>query len=108
MRPARASASGSRDRNSPVLPGTGASSSLLPFEVRPEGHEAPGRCESAHRRVTWPVYEDTNAIVRLLITDHPLRARRARHAVPRLAGALRPVRLAITRRLTGGVSPGQG
>ncbi len=53
-----------------------------------------------HRRVTWPVYEGTNAIVRLF-TDDRLPARLLRGAVLRMARGLPPVREMVTRRLTG-------
>ncbi|MFO1319514.1 MAG: 5-demethoxyubiquinol-8 5-hydroxylase UbiM [Burkholderiales bacterium] len=59
--------------------------------------------ESEHRRVTFPVYEGTNAIVRLF-TDDALPARLVRHAVLRFANALPPLRQVITRQLTGGAA----
>lgn len=58
------------------------------------------RYESEHRRTTLPIYEGTNAIVRLF-TDDALPARLVRHAVLRIARALPPVQGLITRQLTG-------
>ncbi len=65
------------------------------------GDAALRRYESEHRRTTLPIYEGTNAIVRLF-TDDALPARLARHAVLRIAHALPPLRQVITRQLTGG------
>jgi ubiquinone biosynthesis UbiH/UbiF/VisC/COQ6 family hydroxylase len=54
-----------------------------------------------HRRVTWPIYEGTNAIVRLF-TDDRLPARLLRGALLRVVRGLPPVRDLVTRQLTGG------
>lgn len=59
--------------------------------------------EREHRRVTWPVYAGTNAIVRLF-TDDRAPARLLRGAVLRAAKALPPVRTMISRQLTGGAA----
>lgn len=61
--------------------------------------------DSEHRRVTWPVYTGTNAIVRLFTDDRPP-AKLLRGAVLRAAKALPPVRLMIARQLTGGATAG--
>lgn len=58
------------------------------------------RWAAEHRRTTWPIYQGTNAIVRLFTNDRPL-AHLARGAVLRLASRLPPVKAAITRQLTG-------
>jgi 2-polyprenyl-6-methoxyphenol hydroxylase-like FAD-dependent oxidoreductase len=58
------------------------------------------RWAAEHRRTTWPVYQGTNAIVRLFTNDRPL-AHLARGAVLRLASRLPPLKAAITRQLTG-------
>ncbi|MBK8018341.1 MAG: 5-demethoxyubiquinol-8 5-hydroxylase UbiM [Betaproteobacteria bacterium] len=65
------------------------------------GDAALRRYESEHRRTTLPIYEGTNAIVRLF-TDDALPARLARHAVLRIARALPPLRDVISRQITGG------
>lgn len=52
-----------------------------------------------HHRVTWPIYEGTNAIVRLF-TDDRLPARLLRGALLRAAHGLPPVRELVTRQLT--------
>lgn len=59
------------------------------------------RWAAEHRRTTWPVYQGTNAIVRLFTNDQPV-AHLARGAVLRLASRLPPLKAAITRQLTGG------
>ena len=59
------------------------------------------RWAAEHRRTTWPVYQGTNAIVRLFTNDQPI-AHLARGAVLRLASRLPPLKAAITRQLTGG------
>lgn len=59
--------------------------------------------ESEHRRVTWPIYTGTNAIVRLFTDDRPP-AKLLRGAVLRAARALPPVREMIARQLTGGAA----
>ncbi|MBT9595931.1 MAG: 5-demethoxyubiquinol-8 5-hydroxylase UbiM [Vitreoscilla sp.] len=58
------------------------------------------RWAAEHRRTTWPVYQGTNAIVRLFTNDRPM-AQLARGAVLRLANRLPPLKAAITRQLTG-------
>jgi len=54
-----------------------------------------------HRRVTRPIYEGTNAIVRLF-TDDRLPAKLLRGALLRVARGLPPVREMVTRQLVGG------
>ena len=58
------------------------------------------RYADEHRRVTRPIYEGTNAIVRLF-TDDRTPAKLLRSAVLRVAGALPPVRELVMRQLTG-------
>lgn len=70
--------------------------------ARKSGPSALAAYESEHRRTTWPIYEGTNAIVRLF-TDDRVPARLVRHAVLRFAHALPPLRATIERQLTGGV-----
>ncbi|MBL8305404.1 MAG: 5-demethoxyubiquinol-8 5-hydroxylase UbiM [Rubrivivax sp.] len=57
------------------------------------------RYAAEHRRVTWPIYEGTNAVVRLF-TDDRLPAKLLRGAVLRVASALPPVRELVARQLT--------
>lgn len=57
--------------------------------------------ETEHRRTTWPIYQGTNAIVRLF-TDDRTPAKLVRGAVLRVASRLPPLRALITRQLTGG------
>lgn len=52
-----------------------------------------------HRRTTWPIYQGTNAVVRLFTDDRPP-ARMLRGALLRVARALPPVRALVTRQLT--------
>lgn len=52
-----------------------------------------------HRRVTWPIFEGTNAIVRLF-TDDRLPAKLLRGALLRAAYGLPAVRALVTRQLT--------
>lgn len=54
----------------------------------------------AHRRTTLPIYEGTNAIVRLFTNDHAA-AHLLRGAILRASKVLPPVRSAIARQLTG-------
>jgi ubiquinone biosynthesis UbiH/UbiF/VisC/COQ6 family hydroxylase len=60
--------------------------------------------ETEHRRVTWPIYHGTNAVVQLF-TDERAQARWLRRAVLTLAEKVPPfnglVHAAITRQLTG-------
>lgn len=58
------------------------------------------RYAAEHRRTTAPIYEGTNAIVRLF-TDDRAPARLLRGAVLRAARALPPVQALITRQLVG-------
>lgn len=60
--------------------------------------------ETQHRRTTWPIYQGTNAIVRLF-TDDRAPAKLVRGAVLRVASRLPPLRALITRQLTGGAQP---
>ncbi len=53
-----------------------------------------------HRRVTWPIYEGTNAIVKLFTNDRPA-AQLARGAILRVSRHLPPLKSAIARQLTG-------
>ncbi|MBL8312397.1 MAG: 5-demethoxyubiquinol-8 5-hydroxylase UbiM [Rubrivivax sp.] len=57
--------------------------------------------EREHRRVTWPIYVGTNAIVQLF-TDDRAPARLLRGTVLGVARQLSPLRAAIARQLTGG------
>lgn len=64
--------------------------------------------EREHRRVTWPVYQGTNAIVSLF-TDERAPAKVARRAVLRVAehapGLSTLIKAAVTRQLTGDATP---
>ena len=59
--------------------------------------------EREHRRVTWPIYMGTNAIVQLF-TDDRAPARVLRDTVLGVARRLPPLRAMISRQLTGGAT----
>jgi 2-polyprenyl-6-methoxyphenol hydroxylase-like FAD-dependent oxidoreductase len=59
--------------------------------------------EREHRRVTWPIYMGTNAIVQLF-TDDRAPARVLRDTVLGVARRLPPLRAMISRQLTGGAA----
>lgn len=65
---------------------------------RQRGDSALFAYEAEHRRLTRPIYEGTNAIVRLFTDDRPP-VRLLRSAVLRVANQLPPVRQLITRQL---------
>ena len=56
--------------------------------------------QSEHRRVTFPIYTGTNAVVRLFTDDSPP-ARVARAAALRVADLISPIKRRITQQLTG-------
>ncbi|MEJ6005152.1 5-demethoxyubiquinol-8 5-hydroxylase UbiM [Paucibacter sp. AS339] len=58
------------------------------------------RYASAHRRKTWPIYQGTNAVVKLFTDDRPA-ARLLRRGVLQVAQHLPPLKSAITAQLTG-------
>jgi len=60
-----------------------------------------------HRRVTWPIYLGTNALVQLYTDDRPP-ARFLRQAVLQAARRLPPIQRLITRQLTGKDSTAAG
>lgn len=66
--------------------------------ARARGDAALFAYETEHRRVTRPIYEGTNAIVRLF-TDDRMPAQLLRGAVLRAAAVLPPVQQLITRQL---------
>ncbi|MEH0164628.1 5-demethoxyubiquinol-8 5-hydroxylase UbiM [Roseateles microcysteis] len=53
-----------------------------------------------HRRTTWPIYQGTNAVVRLFTDERPP-ARLLRQGVLAVADRLPPLKALITRQLTG-------
>lgn len=57
------------------------------------------RYASGHRRDTWPIYQGTNAVVKLF-TDERAPARLLRQGVLRLAEHLPPLKAAIAQQLT--------
>jgi ubiquinone biosynthesis UbiH/UbiF/VisC/COQ6 family hydroxylase len=64
------------------------------------GADAPlQRYATGHRRDTWPIYQGTNAVVKLF-TDERRPARLLRQGVLRLAQALPPLKAAIAQQLT--------
>lgn len=77
---------------------------LLKSKQDPGSAAALAAYETEHRRTTWPIYQGTNAIVRLF-TDDRTPAKLVRGAVLRVANQLPPLRALITRQLTGGVQP---
>ena len=55
--------------------------------------------QSTHRRVTWPLYLGTNALVKLYTNDG-LQAKIARMAMLRLGNNLRPIKRILMTQLT--------
>ena len=55
--------------------------------------------QSTHRRVTWPLYLGTNALVKLYTSDG-LQAKIARKAMLRLGNNLWPIKRALMTNLT--------
>ena len=74
---------------------------LLKSKQDPGSAAALAAYATEHRRTTWPIYQGTNAIVRLF-TDDRTPAKLVRGAVLRVASNLPPLRALITRQLTGG------
>jgi len=58
------------------------------------------RYAAEHRRATWPIYQGTNAVVKLFTDERP-GARLLRRGVLALAGRLPPLKAAISAQLTG-------
>ncbi|MEJ6002998.1 5-demethoxyubiquinol-8 5-hydroxylase UbiM [Paucibacter soli] len=58
------------------------------------------RYAAEHRRATWPIYQGTNAVVKLFTDERP-GARLLRRGVLTLAGRLPPLKAAISAQLTG-------
>lgn len=71
-----------------------------------KGADDPGRSEllqryaAEHRRTTWPIYQGTNAVVKLFTDERP-GARWLRRGVLELADRLPPLKAAISAQLTG-------
>ncbi|MDC8786990.1 5-demethoxyubiquinol-8 5-hydroxylase UbiM [Roseateles koreensis] len=62
------------------------------------------RYADLHRRQTWPIYQGTNAVVKLFTNDRPA-ARVLRRGVLQVAQHLPPLKAAITAQLTGRKPP---
>ncbi|MDM4765675.1 5-demethoxyubiquinol-8 5-hydroxylase UbiM [Pelomonas sp. SE-A7] len=73
---------------------------LLTGSIDPGDPELLARYAATHRRATWPIYQGTNALVKLFTDERPP-ARLLRQGVIAVADSLPPLKALITAQLTG-------